>query len=255
MTGTGERGDARMDQQEIQRKLSEYCRTRDVALRNELVEAHMYLADMVARRYAGKGVETEDLRQVAAMALIGALERYSCGKGIRFSTYAVPTITGVVKNYFRDRSRTIRMPRSIGERVQKISLARERLTQQLGRAPTAEELAAACNLKTEGVLEAIEATQSLSVASLDAQSGEDEDTPLWAMLGGEDENIEKAELRSMLSDVMSRLSDAERRILHARYFEERSQRDIAQEMGVSQMYVSRVERKMLARFREALRDA
>ena len=102
------------------------------------------------------------------------------------------------------------------------------------------------------MLAAIEATQSLSVASLDAQAGEDEDTPLWAMLGGEDENIEKAELRSMLADVMRRLSDAERRILRARYFEERSQRDIAQEMGVSQMYVSRVERKMLARFREAL---
>ena len=243
MPGTGERGKARMDQQEIQKKLSEYCRTRDLALRNELVEAHMYLADMVARRYAGKGVETEDLRQVAAMALIGALERYSCGKGIKFTTYAVPTITGVVKSYFRDRSRTIRMPRSIGERVQKISLARERLTQQLGRAPTAEELAGACGLRTADVLEAIEATQSLSVASLDALSGEDEDTPLWALLG------------SMLSGVMSRLSDAERRILHARYFAERSQRDIAQEMGVSQMYVSRVERKMLARFREALQEA
>ena len=144
------------------------------------------------------------------------------------------------------------MPRSIGERVQKITLARERLTQQLGRAPTAEELAEDCGLKTSDVLEAIEATQSLSVASLDAQAGEDEDTPLWAMLGGEDENIEKAELRSMLADVMRRLSDAERRILRARYFEERSQRDIAQDMGVSQMYVSRVERKMLARFREAL---
>ena len=114
-----------MDQELIQKKLALYCRTRDVGLRNELVEAHMYLANIVARKYAGRGVDTEDLQQIAAVALIGALERYSCDKGIKFSTFAVPSITGVVKNYFRDRSRTIRMPRSIGERVQKITLARE----------------------------------------------------------------------------------------------------------------------------------
>lgn len=244
-----------MDQETIQLKLAEYCRTRDVALRNELVEAHMYLADMVARKYSGRGVELDDLKQIAAVALIGALERFSCDKGIKFSTFAVPSITGVVKNYFRDRSRTIRMPRTIGERVQKISMARERLTQELGRTPNTSEIAAACGLKDADVLEAIEATQSLSVTSLDVQAGEDEDTPLWSLLGSEDEEIETVALRDLLRQVMETLSDAEKKILHMRYFEERSQRDIANQMGVSQMFVSRVERKMLARFREALVEA
>ena len=244
-----------MDQELIQEKLALYCRTRDVGLRNELVEAHMYLANIVARKYAGRGVDVEDLQQIAAVALIGALERYSCDKGIKFSTFAVPSITGVVKNYFRDRSRTIRMPRSIGERVQKITLAREELTQELMRSPTMAEIAERCSLKVADVIEAIEATQSLSMQSLDVQAGEDEDTPLWSLLGSEDEGFDNVEMRELLAPVMQTLSDAEKKILQMRYFEERTQRDIANEMGVSQMFVSRVERKMLARFREALVDA
>ena len=244
-----------MDQELIQEKLALYCRTRDIGLRNELVEAHMYLANVVARKYTGRGVEYEDLQQIAAVALIGALERYSCDKGIKFSTFAVPSITGVVKNYFRDRSRTIRMPRSIGERVQKITLAREQLTQELMRSPTMAEIAEKCGLKVIDVIEAVEATQSLSVQSLDVQAGEDEDTPLWSLIGQEDDELDNVELRDLLQRVMQTLSDAEKKILQMRYFEERTQRDIANEMGVSQMFVSRVERKMLARFREALVDA
>ena len=244
-----------MDQELIQKKLALYCRTRDVGLRNELVEAHMYLANIVARKYAGRGVDTEDLQQIAAVALIGALERYSCDKGIKFSTFAVPSITGVVKNYFRDRSRTIRMPRSIGERVQKITLAREELTQELMRSPTMAEIAERCGLKVGDVIEAVEATQSLSMQSLDVQAGEDEDTPLWSLLGSEDDGFDSVEMKDLLAQVIRTLSDAEKKILHMRYFEERTQRDIANEMGVSQMFVSRVERKMLARFREALAEA
>ena len=244
-----------MDQELIQEKLALYCRTRDIGLRNELVEAHMHLANIVARKYAGRGVEYEDLQQIAAVGLIGALERYSCDKGIKFSTFAVPSITGVVKNYFRDRSRTIRMPRAIGERVQKITLAREQLTQELMRSPTMGEIAERCGLKVTDVIEAVEATQSLSVQSLDVQAGEDEDTPLWSLIGQADEGLDSVELRDFLQRVMQTLSDAERKILQMRYFEERTQRDIANEMGVSQMFVSRTERKMLARFREALMDA
>lgn len=189
------------------------------------------------------------------MALMRALERFSCDKGIQFSTFAVPSMTGVVKNYFRDRSRIIRMPRTIGERVQKITLAREALTQELMRAPTPREIAERCGYSEADVLEATEAMQSLSLTSLDAQVGEEEDTPLASMLGQEEAEFENIALRDLLQKVMDKLSDAERKILHMRYFEERTQRDIAREMGVSQMYVSRVERKMLARFREALREA
>lgn len=239
-------------QERLEKMLSRYCETRDVGLRNELVTEYMYLADAVARRYAGRGVDYEDLRQIAAMALIGALERFSCGKDVKFSTFALPTMTGVVKNYFRDRSRTIRMPRTIGERVQKIALAREELTQELGRTPNIEELAKACGLSEADVLETIEATQSLSMTSLDQQIGDEEDTDLGAMLGREDGGFEDVEMRDLIRKVMEKLSDAEKKILQMRYFEEHSQREVAAEMGVSQMYVSRVERKMLARFRESL---
>ena len=116
-SGAGRGATGRMEQEKRQKMLAEYCKTRDVGLRNELVTEYMYLADMVARKYAGRGVEYDDLKQIAAMALIGALERFSCDKGIQFSTFAVPSMTGVVKNYFRDRSRIIRMPRTIGGRA------------------------------------------------------------------------------------------------------------------------------------------
>ena len=254
-SGAGRGATGRMEQEKRQKMLAEYCKTRDVGLRNELVTEYMYLADMVARKYAGRGVEYDDLKQIADMALIGALERFSCDKGIQFSTFAVPSMTGVVKNYFRDRSRIIRMPRTIGERVQKITLAREALTQELMRAPTPREIAERCGYSEADVLEATEAMQSLSLTSLDAQVGEEEDTPLASMLGQEEAEFENIALRDLLQKVMDKLSDAERKILHMRYFEERTQRDIAREMGVSQMYVSRAERKMLARFREALREA
>ena len=144
------------------------------------------------------------------------------------------------------------MPRTIGERVQKIALAREELTQELGRTPNIEELAKACGLSEADVLETIEATQSLSMTSLDQQIGDEEDTDLGAMLGREDGGFEDVEMRDLIRKVMEKLSDAEKKILQMRYFEEHSQREVAAEMGVSQIYVSRVERKMLARFREAL---
>ena len=244
-----------MEQAEREKLLADYCRTRDRDLRNELVTEYMYLADMVARKYAGRGVEYDDLRQIAAMALIGALERFSCDKGLKFSTFAVPSITGVVKNYFRDRSRIIRMPRTIGERVQKITLAREALTQELMRAPTPREIAEKCGYSEADVLEAAEAMQSLSMTSLDAHVGEEEDTELSEMLGVEEAEFENIALRDLLDKVIDKLSEAEKKILRMRYVEERTQRDIAREMGVSQMYVSRVVRRMLARFREALREA
>lgn len=243
-----------MDQDKIEMMLAEYCRTRDVNLRNELVTAHMYLADRVARKYAGRGVEYDDIKQIASLALIGAIERFSCDKGIKLATFAIPSMTGVVKNYFRDRSRTIRMPRAIGERVQKITLARELLTQQLMRVPTTKEIADECMLSEGDVLEAIEATQSLSMLSLDYMVGVDDDTSISALLGQEEAEYENIALRDLLEKMMDKLSEAEKKILKMRYFDERTQRDIANEMGVSQMYVSRVERKMLSRFREVLID-
>ncbi len=239
-----------MEQEQRQRLMERYCASRSIELRNELVTAYLYLAEGIARRYAGRGIEYEDLKQIASVALIGAVERFDCSKGIRFETYAVPTLSGVVKNYFRDRSRVIKLPRGIGENVQRITLAGEKLYQTLGRVPTVQEIASSAGLSEEAVLEAMEATQSVSVSSLDAEMGEDE-TPLIELLRGEDGAFEQVEVRDLLANVLEKCSDTEKQILEMRYQEELSQRETAKRLGVSQMYISRVERKLLTRFREA----
>ena len=244
MPGTGERGKARMDQQEIQKKLSEYCRTRDLALRNELVEAHMYLADMVARRYAGKGVETEDLRQVAAMALIGALERYSCGKGIRFSTYAVPMIIGEIRRYLRDNN-AIRVSRSLRDIAYKAMQARERMSVTLGREPTVAEIAKELDVKQEDVVMALDAIQE--PMSLNEPIYHDNGDALYVMdqirdnSGGEEEWARSIALKGALEH----LNERERMIVKMRFFGGRTQMEVAEEIGISQAQVSRLEKTAL----------
>lgn len=241
-----------MTQQQLSSTFREYCATRDIALRNRLVAQYLPLADKVARRYVSKGVEYDDLYQIASLALINAIERFDCSRGLQFSTYAIPTMTGVVKNYFRDRCRTIRMPRRISESVRAIYLAREKLTQSLGRYPEVAELAEECGLSVPEVLEALEAANAVQTASLDARVGDEEDTELSELIGKEDEDLERVALRDMLVRVMEDLSSTEKHILTERFFRGKTQRQLAGEMGVSQMYISRIERKTLERFRSAL---
>ena len=242
-----------MEQEERLALMERYCQSRDIALRNVLVTEYLYLAQIVAKKYAGRGVEYEDLIQIASVALIGAIERFDCGKGIRFETYALPTLSGVVKHYFRDRSRVIRLPRGIGENLRIISVESECLYQTLGRAPTVQEIAERVHLSVEVVVEAMEASQSVSVSSLDAEAGEDE-TPLIELLKSEEDGFARAENRELLEKVLEKCSNTEKKILNMRFFEELSQRETARRMNVSQMYISRTERKLLTKFREAFME-
>ncbi len=231
--------------------LSEYCRTRDRKLRNSLVEEYMYIAEISARRFSGRGVEYDDLKQVASLALIKALERFDCGKGVEFTSFATPSVVGEVKNYFRDKLRLVRLPRRSTEIMQRAELARERLGHELGRNPTPAEIAHALKLPVEVVLEAMESHAAGFSVSLDERTGDEDSQSVADTLGGLDPSFENVELNDYLKRELGKLTEQERRVIIARFVGERSQRDIAQELGVSQMYVSRLERRVLSRLREA----
>ena len=211
----------------------------------------MYIAEISARRFSGRGVEYDDLLQVASLALIKALERFDCSKGVEFTSFATPSVVGEVKNYFRDKLRLVRLPRRSTEIMRRAELARERLGHELGRNPTPAEIARALKLPVEVVLEAMESHTAGFSVSLDDRAGEEDSQSVADTLGELDPSFESVELNDYLKRELSKLTEQERRVIIARFVGERSQRDIAQELGVSQMYVSRLERRVLSRLREA----
>jgi len=229
--------------------LKEYCKTRDIKLRNELVKHYIYIAEILAKKFVNRGVEYDDLFQVASLALIKALERYDITKGYKFSSFATPTIIGEIKNYFRDKSRIIRLPRRENEMIKKIESAKVQLSNQLGRSPKPEEIADNLGLSTEEVLELLESSYLTNTASLDYYINNEEETQLMAVVGKDEKNYSIVEDRDFIKRMIEGLSDMEKKVIHERFYNERSQRDIAEEMGVSQMFISRMERKLLERFR------
>jgi RNA polymerase sigma-B factor len=228
--------------------LREYCETRDLELRNRLVHEYLYIAEIIAKKFVNRGVEYDDLFQVASLALIKALERYDINKGYKFSSFATPTIIGEIKNYFRDRSRIIRLPRRESEMIKKLENARTQLTNQLKRSPRPEEIADYLGISTEEVLELMESSYVTNAVSLDYYIDEDGETDLLAMIGHEEKDYGTIEDRDFIDKVMETLGDLERKVIYERFYNERSQRDIADEIGVSQMYISRLERRVLKRF-------
>ena len=232
--------------------LEEYCKTRSIDLRNQILEQHLYIASIVARRFSGRGVEYDDLYQVASLALLKAIERYDCSKGVKLSSFAAPTVVGEVKNFFRDRSRLIRMPRRSGDLIRKIETKREELEQGLMRSPTVYELADALYVTPEDVLEAVETRSAINATSLDSQLEEDTTGTLQSILGDEDRGFGDIEDRDLVERIITNLPEMEREVVQQRFFDNRSQREIAQELGVSQMTISRAERRALERFREML---
>ena len=237
----------------VQPMLAEYCRTRDVALRNALAEHYLYMAEMVARRFSGRGVDYDDLFQVASIALLRALERYDCEKGIQFVTFASPTLVGEVRNYFRDKGRVVRLPRRGGELYLQIRKAREQLAQDLGRERTIEDMAAHLNVHEDDIIDAIEMQQATQALSLDAPAqGEEDQMPLSTAVGLVDGAFERVENRDLMHRTLAQLPPQERKLVLLRIVREQSQREVAQEMGVSQMQISRMERKIYAKLRDQL---
>lgn len=234
--------------------LLRYQHSGDLALRDKLVVMHLYIADIVARRFAGRGVDYDDLYQVASIALLKAIERFDLGKGVKFVSYATPTMIGEVKNYFRDKSRLISIPRRSSALRVKLREVRDRLEQELMRAPTAVEISEALDVPLEYVLEALESQNAVSPASLDAVPTGADDASLSDFLGISEQGYALFEARDQVARVLEQLSGDEREVIRMRFFDELSQRTVGEKMGVSQMTVSRVERRALTKLRAYLSD-
>jgi len=190
---------------------------------------------------------------VGALALFKALERFDAGKGVKFVTFATPTVVGEIKNFFRDRSRLINIPRRSGALLKKIEQAKDELIHELHRMPTVQELAEAVGETMETILETMEMRGAISPVSLDMPaSDEDEAFSLHSVLGFEEGGYQAIEMRDMIQRAMKEMPQNERQIVIERFINNRSQREVAQMMGVSQMTISRNEKKAIERFRKLI---
>ena len=226
--------------------LRRFAATGDPVLRDQLFDRWMPLARQLARRYGRSSEPFEDLLQVASIGLLKALQGFDPDRGKAFSSYAVPTIMGEIKRYFRDRTWSVRMPRSLQELAIRVESARDRLSSDLGRSPSVGELAAAAGCSEEDVLEALQAGDAYHATSLDARRSEDDDDfALGDALGATDDGYRLAEHRALLTSVLGELDDRDREIVRLRFEEDLTQHEIAQIVGVSQMQVSRLLRRSL----------
>jgi RNA polymerase sigma-B factor len=222
-------------------------------IRGELVEIHLPLVEYLARRFRNRGEWLDDLTQVATIGLIKSIDRFDLGRGVEFSTYATPTIVGEIKRHFRDKGWAVRVPRRLQELKLALTKAIGDLAQKEGRAPTVAELAAHLQMTEEEVLEGLESANAYSTVSLDAPDSGDEDAPAVAeSLGMLDDALEGVEYRESLKPLLERLPSREKRILLLRFFGNMTQSQIATELGISQMHVSRLLARTLTQLREGL---
>ena len=235
--------------------LRRYHEQGDLAAREQLIEQYMSLVRSLARRYSYRGEQLEDLVQIGAIGLIKAIDRFDVNRGVELTTYATPNIIGEIKRHFRDRGWSVRVPRGLQELNIQLSRLIEELTVQHGRSPTIPELAKAASVTDEEVLEALESGRAYSSLSLSAGSGgHDEDGELDPLesLGTEEHQYEVSEDRAVLAPGFRVLDERERKILHLRFFEGLTQSQIAQQVGISQMHVSRLIRRSLEKIRDEI---
>ncbi|HEY1276771.1 MAG TPA: SigB/SigF/SigG family RNA polymerase sigma factor [Thermoleophilaceae bacterium] len=226
----------------------------DLDAREELVERFMPLARDLALRYTYTGEPFDDLLQVASLGLLKALDRFEPGRGTKFTSYAAPTILGELRRHFRDKGWAMHVPRDLQERVLAVGRATERLSKELGRSPTVKDVAAALECSTEHVLEAQEAAGAYEIGSLDApvRSREDDDSAaLVELLGETDSSYDLVESRDSIAAAWRGLPEFEQRVLKLRFVDDLTQREIGQNIGYSQMHVSRLLRKALNRLDDA----
>lgn len=235
---------ARLSDEEL---LETHYRERDIATRDELVDRFMPFARKLAVRYIHSREPMEDLMQVACIGLLNAIDRFDPGYGKKFITFAAPTILGEIKRYFRDKGWAIHVPRDLQERALAVSRHAERLSTELSRSPTLDELAEALECTVEQTVEAIDAGENYQLTSLDAPVADDDErrSSLGEMLGSEDDGFELAEDREALASSWAKLPQVEREVLGLRLVEGLTQREISRRIGYSQMHVSRLLRRSL----------
>lgn len=243
------------EKKNLNRLFAEYNQTRDVTLRNQIVEKYLYMVDILAKKYINKGVDYDDLYQIGSMALVFAVERFDPGKGFEFTSFATPTIIGEIKRYFRDKGWAVKVPRKWKEISAKLPEAKETLGQKLGRAPKIIELAEYLGTTEEDVLEAMESGQAYGTYSLqqtfEENGGDGGDSSVFDRYAAKEETgyttFENAEL---VKSVLSKLSEQEQQVFQLRFLKSKTQQEIADQLGVSQMTISRLEKKLKDKFKE-----
>ena len=235
--------------------LRRYHEQGDLAAREQLIEQYMSLVRSLARRYSYRGEQLDDLVQIGAIGLIKAIDRFDVNRGVELTTYATPNIIGEIKRHFRDKGWSVRVPRGLQELNVQLSKLIEAKTVELGRSPTIPELAKAAGVEEEAVLEALESGRAYTSVSLSTgSSGGDEEGDLDPLesLGAEEPEYALSEDRALLAPGFRALDERERKILHLRFFKGLTQSQIAQQVGISQMHVSRLIRRALEKIREEI---
>ncbi len=240
---------------EVNELFRQYKESGDIAIRNKIAEKYLYIADILAKKFVGRGVEYDDLKQVASFALLRGIDRFDPALGMQFTTFITPTITGEIKNYFRDKSRMVKLPRRLGE----ISLAVKKYSANFesehGVKPSVKQIALALKLTEEEVVHALEIGGVASLDSMTNASDDENTTSLYSVLASDESGFEDFEIKEVLKSAMRDFSDTEKALVKYRYFDELSQSETAKRLGVSQMFVSRMERKLLAVLKEKLKDS
>lgn len=229
-----------------------YIKNKDLEIRNELVKRNLYIAEILSKKYSNKGIDYEDIYQVASLGLIYAVDRFDPSKGFKFSSFATPTIIGEIKRYFRDKGWQVRVPRRIQELSGRVRKAKNYLEQRDNKVPKISDIAKYLDSTDEEVLEAIDASQAYLPISLDYEldpkgSGS---SALHELIGDDDGSFDEIEREDFLENILDTLDETEKKIIHDRFFESKTQSEVAEDLGVSQMTISRMEKKILKKLKK-----
>ena len=241
-----------MTDEKVNELFIQYKQTGDVAIRNQIAEKYLYIADIIAKKFAHRGVEYDDLKQVASLALLKGIERFNPELGLQFSTFITPTIAGEVKNYFRDKARMIKLPRQLSELNVKVKKFSAEYEAEHRVKPSVKVIAESLGCREEEVVEALEISGTLSLDTLVGGKEEDNDGALYSLIADTEDRYDAFERKETLKAEMADFSEMEKRLIRYRYYDKLSQNATAEKLGVSQMYVSRLERKLLAKLKERL---
>ena len=243
-----------MTDDKINELFRQYKNTGDNTLRNQIAEKYLYIADIIAKKFVGRGVEYDDLKQVASYALLRGIERFDPDLGMQFTTFITPTITGEIKNYFRDKSRMIKVPRRLSElniAVRKFSAEYETKN---GVKPEVSQIADALGATAEDIVKSMEIGLTVSLDGFAVDSEKENEQSLYAVLADGEDKFDQFEIKETLKAAMRDFSPSDKLIIKYRYIDELSQNETAKRLGVTQMFVSRTERKLLAKLKERLQE-
>lgn len=232
-----------------------YADNPSIELRNTLVEQNLYMVEILIRKYLGKGVEYDDLYQVGALALVAAVERFDPDKGFEFKSFATPTILGEIKKYFRDKQWSLKVPRRMKEISSKLQEVRDTLTTRLGRPPSLEEISEETGFSVEQIMQAMESSKAYGTFSLDSSPGTGEDGEenlLEKYIGFEEVGYERIEISEIINSVLDSMTETYRFVFKERFINNKSQAQIAEKLGVSQMTISRAEKAIVEKFKKEI---